>query len=96
MQFVSVREFRLGPGRVWARLKKEQDLVVTSRGKPVAILSSAGESSIEDDLAALRRARALAAVDAVQKRSAETGRARLTALEVGAEIKAARRRLRRA
>jgi len=77
---------------VWARLKKEHDLVVTSRGKPIAILTGAGESSFAEDLAALRRARALAAVDAVQKRSAGAGRDRLLLAEINSEIRATRRR----
>jgi hypothetical protein len=91
MRFVSAREFRIRPGRVWADLKKERDLVVTSQGKPIAILSRAAESSLEQDLAALRRARALSAVDAVQRRSTKLGLDRLSLADINKEIRAARR-----
>ena len=91
MRFVSSREFRIRPGRVWADLKKERDLVVTSQGKPIAILTRAAGPSLERDLAALRRARALSAVDAVQRRSVELGLDRLSLSDINKEIRAARR-----
>ena len=91
MRFVSSREFRIRPGRVWSDLKKERDLVVTSQGKPIAILTRAADTTLERDLAVLRRARALAAVDAIQRRSVERGFNRLTLADINREIRAARR-----
>ncbi len=38
MKFVSSRELRINPGAVWHLLRQEKDLVITSNGKPVAVL----------------------------------------------------------
>ncbi len=66
MQFVSSREFRIRPGEVWKRLE-QQDLVVTSNGKPVAILARISEDDFEDTLILLRRLRAQMAVERMRK-----------------------------
>ena len=40
MRFVSVRELRGQSAAVWKALAKEKDLIVTSNGKPIALLSA--------------------------------------------------------
>ncbi len=91
MQFVTVRELRSQSADLWKRLTAESDLVITSNGKPVAILSAVPPDGLEESLAALRRARAVAAVDAMQRQSAEAGRHRLSKAAVQAEIDAYRK-----
>ena len=95
MRFVSVRELRGKSAAVWRALEQEQQMVITSNGKPVALLSATSEDSFEESLAALRSARALAAVDAMQQASVKTGTDRLAAADVATEIKAVRKRRRR-
>lgn len=58
MKFVSSRELRINPGSVWRKLEQEKDLVVTSNGRPIAVLTVANEDSLEDVLASLRAGRA--------------------------------------
>ena len=87
MRFISVREFRGKSGDVWKELVEEQELVITSNGKPIAIVSAVSEETLEDSLRAIRRARAMAAVEAVQRQSAKRG---LGPEDVEAEIAAAR------
>ncbi len=91
MDFVSVRELRSRSADVWRSLARERDLVVTSNGKPIAVLSATSGSTLEESLAALRQARAQIAVAAMQRRASETGADRMTLDEVNAEIGAARR-----
>ena len=91
MDFVSVRELRSRSAEVWRSLAREKDLVVTSNGKPIAVLSATSGSTLEESLAALRQARAQIAVAAMQRRASETGADRMTLDEVNAEIGAARR-----
>lgn len=91
MRFVSVRELRNRAAKVWRQLEREQDLVVTSNGKPVALLSAVTEDSLEARMTSLRRSRAAAAVSAMQEGSLRSGRSRITPAEVEAEIAAARR-----
>lgn len=76
---------------VWRRLAEEHDIVITSNGKPVAILSAVSPDDLEESLAALRRARAIMAVEAVQQQSVVAGRHRLAAKDVAKEIAVARK-----
>ena len=91
MNFVSVRELRSRSADVWHALAREKDLVVTSNGKPIAVLSATSGATLEESLAALRQARAQIAVAAMQRRAAETGADRMTLDEVNTEIDAVRR-----
>ena len=88
MRFISVRDFRGKSGDVWKELAQEQELVITSNGKPIAIVSAVSEETLEDSLRAIRRARAMAAVQAMQRQSAQRG---LGPDDVEAEIAASRR-----
>jgi len=72
MDFISIREFRIQPGKVWKKLAKDHQLVVTRNGKPFAILTETSPAGLETDLQDLRRARfgkALAAFRAEAKKS---------------------------
>ncbi len=91
MQFLTVRELRSRSADVWRRLSEEPDIVITSNGRPVAILSGVSAAGLEESLAALRRARAMVAVEAMQGQSVAAGRHRLTPAAVATEIAAARR-----
>ena len=95
MDFVSVRELRTQSAAVWDALSKENDLVVTSNGKPIAVLSATTASTLEASLAALRQARAQLAVAAMQQRAQETKSDRLTLDDVNAEIEVVRRQRRK-
>ena len=91
MRFVSVRELRGQSASIWKELAEVKDLVITSHGKPIALLSATSEETLEESLVAVRRARALAAVTAMQQASVEAGTDRLTLNEVNAEIGAVRK-----
>jgi antitoxin (DNA-binding transcriptional repressor) of toxin-antitoxin stability system len=65
-------------------------MVVTSNGRPVAILAAVNEANVEESLAAFRRARAVEAVAALQLGSSSRGRDRLTAQQIEREIAAVR------
>ena len=88
---VSVRELRSRSAAVWRSLAREKDLVVTSKGNPIAVLSATTASTLDASLAALRQARAQLAVGAMQRRARETGADQLTLEDVNAEIDAVRR-----
>lgn len=90
MRFVTVRDLRLKSGEIWHELQKEGDLVITSNGKPMAILSSIESDRIEDYLKALRQARATLAVNRIQDRSRRKGLDTISDAEIEAEIQAVR------
>ena len=95
MKFISVRDLRSRSAQFWNQLARERDLVLTSNGKPVAILSAVSEGDLEDSLAAIRRARAVAAVEKMQSRSLAAGMDKLSLDEINVEIRAARKARRR-
>ena len=95
MDFVSVRQLRNESAAVWKALAASRDLVVTSNGKPIAVLSATTATTLEASLAALRQARAQLAVTAMQRRAKETGADQFTLDDVNAEIEAARRQRKR-
>jgi antitoxin (DNA-binding transcriptional repressor) of toxin-antitoxin stability system len=94
MRFVSVRDMRSRSAEIWRELPNEREMVITSNGRPIAILASVGESGVEQALASFRRARAVDAVASMQSRSASRGD-KLSAADVEAEIAAARKARRR-
>ncbi len=91
MKFVTVRDLRGKSGQVWKDLARERDIVLTSNGKPVAILSAETERNLEESLVAVRRARAIAAVDKVQSQSLVAGKNKLSLDEINAEIRSVRK-----
>ncbi len=90
MRFVSVRELRNQSALVWKALSEEKDLVITSNGKPIALLSAMVEEDLEASLGAVRRARAQAAT-ALQQASLKAGTDRLSLGDINVEINAVRR-----
>lgn len=95
MDFVSVRQLRTESAAVWEALAAAKDLVITSNGKPIAVLSATTGATLEASLVALRQARAQLAVAAMQRRAKETGADQFTLDDVNAEIEAARRQRKR-
>ncbi|MBU2603402.1 MAG: type II toxin-antitoxin system Phd/YefM family antitoxin [Actinobacteria bacterium] len=90
MRFVSVRDLRGKSAEIWRDLPDERELVITSNGRPVAILAAVDESNLEESLSAFRQARAVDAVAKLQQRSVVAGTDRLSLDEIDAEIKAVR------
>lgn len=90
MKFVSVRDLRGKSADIWRDLPVEREMVVTSNGRPIAVLSAVTESNLEESLAAFRRVRAIEAVAALQRESVARGTDKLTEDDVNAEIAAVR------
>jgi antitoxin (DNA-binding transcriptional repressor) of toxin-antitoxin stability system len=90
MKFLSVRDLRSNSAKVWKELPAEREMVITSNGRPIAILAAINEANLEESLSAFRTARAVEAVAWLQRRSVEQGADRTPADEIAAEIKAVR------
>lgn len=90
MKFISVRDLRLRPGQVWECLKEDEEIVLTANGKPIALLTGIQEGTLSEQVEALRRARALAALDRIHRDSMRQGTDRLSDEEIEAEIRAVR------
>ena len=92
MRFLTVRDLRNKSAAVWRDLAEEKELVVTSNGRPVAILSAVSEASLEDSLLAMRRARGMQAVADIQSQSVRQATDRIADEEIEAEIRSVRRK----
>ncbi len=92
MKFISVRDLRGKSAKVWRDLAGQREMVITSNGRPIAILAAVNESNLEESLSAFRRARAVEAVRTLQRRSVERGSHKMTAQEIDAEIRAVRQK----
>lgn len=91
MKFVTVRDLRGQPARVWKDLKSEKDLILTSNGKPIAILTGIDERTLEDSLASIRRNRAVRAVREIQQNSLRRGK-KMSLAQINAVIADVRRK----
>jgi antitoxin (DNA-binding transcriptional repressor) of toxin-antitoxin stability system len=92
MKFISVRDLRSKSAEVWKQLPEEREMIITSNGRPIAIIAATKDSDLEESLAALRQARAVEAVASLQRRSVEKGNDKITMDEIDAEIKAVRKK----
>jgi len=91
MKFLSVRDLKGKAAQIWKELPEEKEMILTSNGRPIAILSSINEDNLEQVLSAFRRARAIEAVAALQYESAVKGTSKLSMKEIDKEIKAVRK-----
>ena len=92
MKFVSIRDLRGKSAEIWKKLPGEREMIITSNGRPVAILAAVNESNLEESLAAFRQARAVEAVAGLQRRSLKQGTQSISMDEIDAEIKAVRKK----
>lgn len=92
MKFVSIRDLRGKSAEIWKKLPGEGEMIITSNGRPIAILASVNESSLEESLSAFRQARAVEAVASLQRRSVEQRTDNISMEEIDAEIKTVRRK----
>lgn len=92
MKFLSVRDLRGKSAQIWKELSSEREMIVTSNGRPIAILASITEANLEESLSAFRQARAIEAVVSLQRRSLEQGTDKISADEINAEIRAVRKK----
>ena len=90
MKFLSVRDLKTKSSQVWKELEGQKEMIVTSNGRPIALLSSVNENNLEQVLTAFRRARATNALASIQYESTEKGTDRISLDEINDEIGAVR------
>jgi antitoxin (DNA-binding transcriptional repressor) of toxin-antitoxin stability system len=90
MKFLSVRDLKTKSSQVWKELPNQKEMVITSNGRPIALLVSITENNLEQILSAFRQARAIEAVSSLQYESGRKETDSLTMDEINAEIKTVR------
>ena len=91
MRFISIRDLRSKSAQIRRQLPEEKEMVLTSNGKPIAFLSAVTEDTLEESLIALRRARAIMAVNYMQTQSIKSGADRISLDDINKEISAERK-----
>jgi prevent-host-death family protein len=87
---ISIDDLKQQPVGQWLRSVDKGDLVVTSQGRPVAVLLPIGADSLESTLSVLRSVRAAQSLSALQQAAAANGTCDLSTEDIDAEIAAAR------
>jgi len=91
MRFMSVRDLRNQSGEVWKKLKKDKEIVITSRGKPVALLTEVKEENLEEYILTLKKVKAFIAMEKMQRKSLKYGLDKWSKEEIEREIQAVRK-----
>ncbi|HUT36135.1 MAG TPA: type II toxin-antitoxin system Phd/YefM family antitoxin [Planctomycetota bacterium] len=94
MRFMSIRDFRSRPIR--KELASDREIVLTANGQPIAVVSAVEPDTVEDELVALRRARARVAIDRMRAQAKARGLDKMTMDEIDAIIADVRRKRRTA
>ena len=91
MKTLTIRDLRTRPREAQKTLADEGEALLTSNGKPVALMLRVDSDSLTETLETIRRARGLRALRAIRRRARERGLDRLSGKEIDALIKKTRR-----
>ena len=91
MSTISVSDLKKKPAKQWLKSAGKEDLVVTSKGQPVAVLLRIAAASVESARALVRSVRALQAQAALQQAAGVGGTTNLSLSDIDTEIAASRR-----
>jgi antitoxin (DNA-binding transcriptional repressor) of toxin-antitoxin stability system len=90
MKFVTVKGLAASSADIWKQLPSEREMIVTSNGKPIALITPVSDEMLEDMVTAVRRAKALSAMKKMQEISASLGNNKMTLESINAVIKEVR------
>ncbi|MFH1563044.1 MAG: type II toxin-antitoxin system Phd/YefM family antitoxin [Nitrospirota bacterium] len=92
MKFVKVRDIRINSNKVWEELGGTSEMIITSKGKPIGILSGVNEDNFENIVKSIRQSRATLALAEIHKEAIKNRTAYTISDEnIEAEIKQVRR-----
>ena len=91
MEFIAVRDFRIRPGKIWKKFKKSKRMLITSNGKPVAMLTDMEGKNLEEELRANSIAKGILALSKMREHAKEKGLNKLKMRDITREIDSARK-----
>jgi len=95
MKFITVKDLRSNTAQLRRDLQAEREVVVTANGRPFAVMTRVDPDSVEEEVLAIRRARARAALSRIRAKAKADGLDRLTLEDINAIIAKARRERRK-
>jgi antitoxin (DNA-binding transcriptional repressor) of toxin-antitoxin stability system len=90
MKYLSIRDLRANTAAVRKTLAADGEIILTASGKPIAVLAPVSPDSVEETVAAIRRARFTKALDRAHAAAKEAGLSALTKEEIEALVARAR------
>ena len=90
VDFISIRDFRTQPDKIWEKLARAHQMVVTRNGKPFAILTATSPTDLETDLQNLRRSRFGRALAGIRTEAQKKGLDKLSLDQINDIIRDAR------
>jgi len=91
MDFVTARELRAEPAKVWEKLAAGEEIIVTRNGKPFAVLVHTEPQEVQATLRAIRAERFATTVRKMQQQAIKQGLDKMTMDEIDSEIAAMRK-----
>jgi len=91
MRFITVRELKHKTPEIWRLVRMGEEIVITSNGKPIALLTDVSEDTLEDKIEITRRAGALKSLDRIHRTSLQKGTYKISGKEIEGEIRQVRR-----
>ena len=91
MSFVSFRELRTATTKINEMLTDDGKIVVTSNGKPKALMIQVNESDFEETLAALNQVRLTRTISRIRASAQSSGVSEMTLDDINAEIALSRK-----
>jgi antitoxin (DNA-binding transcriptional repressor) of toxin-antitoxin stability system len=91
MKFISIRDLRNDTAGLRRDLQADREIVVTANGRPIAIMTRVDPDTVEEEILAIRRARARAALSRMRDRARSEGLDRLTMDQIDDIVSRARR-----
>jgi len=91
MKFISIRDLRSDTAGLRRDLQADREIVVTANGRPIAIMTRVGPDNVEEEILAIRRARARAALSRMRAKAKAEGLDHLSMDQVDAIVAQARR-----
>ena len=86
MRFMSMRELQKSGGEIREALANDGRVVITTAGKPTALMIRIGESDFEETLTMLNQMKFAKAVRDIRQEAAQKGLDNLTMDEINAEV----------
>ncbi len=91
MQFISVRQMRQNSAELWKQLREDAEIILTSNGKPIAVMAGVDEKNVEKFILAFRKARAVMAMEEMHQTSIKAGTDKMSMAEIDAVVRQIRK-----
>src|SRR3989304_3247789 len=86
MKFISIRDLRKDTAGLRRDLEANREIILTANGKPIAVMTRVGPDDVEEEILAIRRARARGALSRMRDRAKAGGLDRVSMDQIDAIV----------